>query len=471
MQKEKVKNKCTVLFQGENKDITNILSLYKTDKEKALILIKSEPARYIYFEEVMFENENGDFHIIAQRKRIQISSNNKMYFTSFDKQVFLYKNKKFWLLAKNSRVRALSLTYLNSTEEDNRILNIFFQKFPWIKLIFNSPDVRYKYTLFNTIVKHNLYNYNAYLKFAFKTILPTAKLFSDYSPKRFKFFKQNSINIDNINPEFIEYHTQSNAIFRDSIRLASILNEKVNCKWSSKRLKQEHDKWSKKITLISLEGNNRTFDIKQEFVDFAKWSGYKLLTTSTELAMEGLKQSHCVASYSTLIDQKLSAILSIEEYTAEIKFNGLIYLNQFNGFSNSTPPQYLLKQVTDKISEFNVLNGYEKIIPKDEILTAIWLSNHLPLHKTSKLKEGWEIEMEYKVPYTEEVKTIKFSKFFNEREARLKLYNFIEKNNLFPKTFKQKEEDSEWTLSENDILSTNPSTNPNEEIATTALPF
>ena len=54
--------------------------------------------------------------------------------------------------------------------------------------------------------------------------------------------------LENLKPEIL-----NSPYFRDATKMASSLGKKVNCSWGLKRLKQEHDLYSKEIVKIILE--------------------------------------------------------------------------------------------------------------------------------------------------------------------------------------------------------------------------
>lgn len=428
MKKEKVQCKHTVLFLEENKDVEKILEIHKQDRVKSRVLVKNNPERYKYREEVIFENDKNDFHVLTHNKCIRISSNNKMYFTSSNRTVYLYKNKKFWYIENGNKiVRPMTINHLN----ESKVYKIFLERFPWIKFLKEHQGVLHSLG-FNTIIKYKLFGYKECLKYMYKTNLPTAKMYLGYTTTEFKYFQRNSINIDKTNPEFLIKDTQTNYLFKDSIRMAEVLGEKVNCLWTVKRLTQEHDAWAKKITDITMVEADRKLNVKKEYLDFAKWAGYNIITTTKELAYEGNRQSHCVGTYSSQINSGKSAIFHIEGYTAELSFNGWLSLDQFQGFKNKMAPPELRAKVMKQIDKFNDNNKYSK--PKPQVYYSNdWFSENLPRHKSFKDTEGWTVEMDYISPKTNEAKTFVKTNCKSERDARIALYDFINENELFHK--------------------------------------
>lgn len=432
MKKEKVQSKHTVIHTKENEDIEKILELHKSDRVKSRILIKNDPNRYSYYEEVLFENGPEDFHVISHTKNIKISSNNRMYFVSTNRIVFLYKKKKFWYIDNRTKIiRPMSIMHLTMQVGHERIYKIFLKRFPWIKFLKEHQN-KFSTIGFNTIIKYDLFGYKECLKYLYKSNLPTAKLYSEVSPKDFQYYSKNSINIDKTNPEFFDAQSQLSSLFKDSIRMADILGEKVNCLWSVKRLTQEHDAWARKITEITMVESDRPLNIKQVYLDFAQWSGHQIITTTKELAYEGIRRSHCVGSYSNNIDSGSCAIFSIEEYTAQISFNGYMSLTQFNGFKNKQAPNELYSKIQKQVEEYNKLNNYTK--PKQiRYRSNDWLGDNLPRHLTFKTAEGWSIEMNYFSLKSNTLEKFILNGKKSEQECRAALYEFMEENELIPK--------------------------------------
>lgn len=345
----------TILFDNKSPDIHKILDLHKTDKLKARILVKNEPHKYQYHRKVLFEKDNS-FNIIEETISIRISTNNKMYFVQTNKTSYVYKDNKFWFIqgiGKHSRVLPLVLAHFTSS-----ILEVFLNKFSWLRFIHENQV--FNNVPFNTIVKYKLYNYNDLLKYIYKSNLPTAKLMlkSNISSYRFKEISKHCINLnENSNTEL--FNTINLDSFNDTIRMANILNKKVNCQWSIKRLTQEHDNWAKEITNIVMEESNRPLNIKAEYLEFAKQNpDLKIITTTKELALEGLIQSHCVATYSSSIDNGNCAIFHINGYTADIRLhNKVLLLNQFKGYKNCQAPEELNSFLLEKLENYNMIHS------------------------------------------------------------------------------------------------------------------
>jgi len=103
------------------------------------------------------------------------------------------------------------------------------------------------------------------------------------------------------------------APIQDTIKMANLLNRPFNMSWSSKRIKEEHTKLSRMMTLRALAQNNQVFDVEFMASKCSKtFKGY-WIKSSRRLGMEGLRQRHCVASYGYGIENKQYAIASVFE--------------------------------------------------------------------------------------------------------------------------------------------------------------
>ena len=352
-----------VLFKSINLDLDKVLELVKTDRFKARVLIKNDPSKYTYTEIILFEDKN-QITVIDQTKKLNISINNKLYYTIQNKQIYLYKNSKFWYLyasPKNSKIRPLTLSnfpfisnFDNGNNQPGTALKVFMEKFSWIRFLLENSAV-FSFVSFNTIIKYKLYNYNDLLKYLYKSNLPTAKfmLLNGIDAKKYKGLLKYTTNLNETSN--VEFTNSSSFLFQDTLNMAVILNRKVNCAWSVKRLQHEHDTWAKEITNIVMEESNRDLKIKKEYIKFAEQNpDFKLINTTKELALEGLTQSHCVATYSNAVDNGNCAIFHINGYTAEIKLvDNKLKIGQFSGYKNQHAPQKLITELETRVMNFN----------------------------------------------------------------------------------------------------------------------
>jgi hypothetical protein len=144
----------------------------------------------------------------------------------------------------------------------------------------------------------------------------------------------------------------------DSFSMAEKLNEKF---WfNPKKIREKHDE----LVLIQLEKDTTIHSIevspfwKKVYKDlFTDW---ELIEDGKRLKREGIQQSHCVDSYHYKISSGECMILSREwegkRYTLELKrkMDKTIYVNQCQGFGNSSAPGHLVEDIDNRLKGYNV---------------------------------------------------------------------------------------------------------------------
>lgn len=132
------------------------------------------------------------------------------------------------------------------------------------------------------------------------------------------------------------------------------------------------------MPILFLE-KDEPLDINPIFKEFAEFTGYRLLKTTKELAYEGKKMNHCVATYTKKVNSHRSGIYSINEYTLEliINYNSEILnyeikINQFRGYKNELAPEHLYLQVENKVNEFNAMTRQNKKLKSSPIFDIIF---------------------------------------------------------------------------------------------------
>jgi len=83
----------------------------------------------------------------------------------------------------------------------------------------------------------------------------------------------------------------------DAIKMAEQLGVAVNLNWSPRRWREEHDQFSRRITLNQMSAENVAYDLRDWKRQLPGNFGGHLITCSKELAQTGFIQQHCVASY------------------------------------------------------------------------------------------------------------------------------------------------------------------------------
>jgi hypothetical protein len=350
--------KYVVISETNANVINSLVELYNEDRYKARVKYFNSPSTYTKQRLVYFKFPNGNFEFAKFNVKCGISKTNKMYFRETKMSSIGYKNGKLYYTNANM-YRHLTYTLLKSFSNDVEVMSKFIKEFSWIRMF--SEHSWITNISFNTVIKNKLYSLTDIKKHVFKLPLPVIDTIIDtdffkqnyFINGGFKYFNEilnNLENITSITPELIDDNN-----FIDTCRMAKILGRKINCKWGSNRLKNEHDAWSKEITNILLECE-KEFDliIRKVYQDFSEFSGYKLLKTNKELLYEGMVMKHCVGTYIDRVNNGYCAIFSIKNHTLELKyFNNELSIVQFKGKFNLTAPKELYDEVIYHMERFN----------------------------------------------------------------------------------------------------------------------
>ena len=370
----------TILSESPNHSIDSLREIYDQDRRKAKVIFDQDKSKYSFGKSriCLFEYSNGDFRIVSLTRKYGVSVTAVLYSRESNNWAISYKHKtkSFYFIDHAKRIKQLNLGYITMVNNDveNKAYEYMLKKFAWIR---NLSEFKYANSLtFNTIVRHKLYNEKAMLRHLFKCPYPVAKMLSEnnepYSPwdfiKVWKEQKKVLINIENLTAEF-----RNSPYFHDSTIMAASLGKKINCSWGLKRLKQEHDLYSKEIVDVILEFEPlRPLNIRSVYKAFAEFSGFELLTTNHDLIAEGKRMSHCVGTYSSNVNSGACAIFRYKNHTLDVRYskpyifkateelspNELkkrLDINQFMGFSNVPAPKELKDEVLEIIDAFNKL--------------------------------------------------------------------------------------------------------------------
>lgn len=352
--------------------LKELIENYQKDKYKARVLFFNKGGNtnnYTHTREVLFEYPNGDFKICKFTKTYGISKTGIMYNHEKLTNQFLYVKKKFYIKSGSSfKVPTHSYLRYNPNGYSKEAFVFLKERFGWIRNILESTN-GYSISL-NTIVTEKLFNEKKILKKIFKAPWPVIELITKPNPQEYSFYdkvkiwkemRQYLINIDSLKSEIYNSH-----YFIDTCKMAKTLNKRVNCSWSLRRLKQEHDEWAKEISYIVLETQPLTdLKIKQIYSDFANYSGYEILKTNHDIVREGIKQHHCVATYISSVERGQCAIYRVGDYTLELvhgtnwriplesrpKYKTL-YTGQLRGVCNHDAPKELKDEVDGWIEKF-----------------------------------------------------------------------------------------------------------------------
>lgn len=340
-----------ILKSNSNKDFEHLLKIHKEDRNISRVLIKNNIHSYHVNKIVLFENENG-FSIIETSEQPRISINNKMYFVTISKTSYILKDNKFYTIRVSGKSKNIKpFSFADTT--DPIVIEEIVKRLPWTRFLIKNIFIANQICI-NTIIKNKLYSLNAVLKHIYKTNIVCAKFMSDHNitARNFLLLQKNSINFNET--ANITFFSGTHEI-HDLFRMADVLNIKINCQWSDKRIKEEHDKMSKTITDIVLKANDRPLNLLPEFFNLEELNPeLRLLKTTKDMALEGEAQRNCVAGYTKQVEMYNGAIFHYKGYTTHlIKRDNKIEISQIKGLRNSEADEKTVEELSNFLQTIN----------------------------------------------------------------------------------------------------------------------
>jgi hypothetical protein len=372
--------KYTELYSRKSQLVDTLFKIYQKNKFNARVYYMNENHQTFYTERVgVFDEPNGDFNIVYFKRTFGISKTNIIY--NRESKVFsiIKKGNKFYFKNKSS-IKPLTYQHVLNCQHFDVIKGALVSRLPWLRYITENSII--ESVSFNTIYSKKIFSLEKALKYEYKLPAPSAKLLHNiklsntysYQAKFIRYYVEYLDNVENLHNTLPTYDF---SIFYDTLKMAKILNRKINCSWSVRRLKEEHDNWSKEITDIVFTEGDRNLNLSDIYIKFAEFSGFKLLQTTKEMNIEGRKQSHCVATYVSKVDSGSCGIYSIKDYTLELVrewvnnyTQQVLVISQFRGYKNCEAPEELVNIVKDKLSTFNGLNYDSMKYERNNILNG-----------------------------------------------------------------------------------------------------
>ena len=354
-----------ILGEHYSSKVKKLHELYEADKFKARVYFMNERYDFNNSRLVFFMKKNGDFDIVNFVRTYGISKTNRMY--SREKRTFQLKfsKNKFTLIHLNrvsaptiSNIANKSIGLTETYDLPTDIFGIIGDRFAWVRFI--SENYTLHNISLNTFINKKLFTLKKALKHALKCPYPVAKMLNESKTTHngisyLKYYMDYISNVESLKPSWVN---EKFDLFYDSLKMAKIVDKKVNASWSDRRLKEEHDKWSKIINDVMFIDCDRKMNITQVFEDFSKFSKYKIITTTRRLAEEGLTMNHCVGSYVSKIEAGRSAIYVLPGHTFEVtkkwyKGEELLLLGQIVTYGNGKADNKIKKEVVEAIENFN----------------------------------------------------------------------------------------------------------------------
>jgi hypothetical protein len=425
------KVKYTLIKESDKKDVNELFRVYKEDPFKARVKYHNKgKGNFVFTRLVLFEFNNDEFEICQFSVQFGISTTNRIYSSQKKLLSISYKKGKFWYINnrnKNKSIRPLTyggfISFIQESEnlytwddgkedigftEKSKVFKYFHKRFPWV-LMLSESDISLGANM-NVIKTQKLFGMKDLNRHVMKVPNNIAKIVmgshffqtlkNQGEPiKRWHGIMKVLDNLENVTTELLDDH-----LFYDTCKMANTLGRKINCSWGSKRLKEEHDKWSKEITRIILDCEiEYDLNIRPIYKSFANFSGYRLLKTNKDMLAEGMLQHHCVGTYIDRVDKGETAIFHVKGYTLQVQVLDLdwkthksrtervhplympeSYYNkdfyekidpshnralvnaQFRGKFNEQAPQELVDKVNQMLIDFVNAGGFEKTAKGEE---------------------------------------------------------------------------------------------------------
>jgi hypothetical protein len=390
-----------------------LFDMLKKDRQTARICLLRNPSRFDMQKICIAKYDDGKIIIFQKTESIGMSVTNKIFYRSKTNQQIIIKEngKKFWYTT-NDKIRPLFAYHVKQFPQDPLILNYISMNYPWTRFLFEYSDINIS---LNTVVSKKLFSYKRLLSHFYKLNYPMAKLILEtgYNKQSLKLLLKYSIGHENINKELFlgeDGNLSSHPyLLSDTLRIAELLNKRINLSWSKKRLKGMHDNWAEQLTEVVFVNDNCNLKISKVFQEFADLYGYELLTDTKCLAMEGKRQKHCVASYDSKVNHGDCAISTIlyddKRWTLELGKQGnsvwvdgeyvcKLKILQFRGFINEQAPMELFQIVQKRIDEFNT-NIIEPKLHKQKESFDSWSNKKISVEKQLKLFDDTEFKLGY----------------------------------------------------------------------------
>lgn len=414
---KKVKPEWELLYEQDNVKIDRLIELYKENPKHARIIYKQgNNQEFQRNRVVVYTYLNGDINIVQFRHSFGISVTNRMYQSEKNVASLIYKKEtNKWYSKSMGGIKLLNYNlmssfisncsnYYNNSQTVN-ITKYMFKKLPWLR---NMAEDKYSVShevAFNTIITKKLFNLKSIYRHVFGIPYPVIEMMMEvlhhgngqnpiHFVKSWKEMKKVLINVENLKVEMFGH-----AGFMDACKMASSVNQKINCSWGLKRFAEEHDAWAKEISnVLLLNQKNTKMNIYHIYEDFAEYSGYELLRTNFDMVHDGLMMSHCVGTYIDRVDNGICAIYKVDGHTMELQFEPVkfkhnlynpqimnsdrgLWFNQIQGYKNSGAPQELKDKVQSVLDDFN-----------NHVLPSIKLEPHVSIKKQYQTHDLWQVD-------------------------------------------------------------------------------
>ena len=329
-------------------NLLKLHELYLKDRKAARVVYMSKPEDYKV--DKKFEYDNGVKWI---RVRVGVSVSHKWFQNWSMIEHLLISDKGVFHQLRNSQYIPISLGDITHENYD-----LVMKKFPQLEAIYKvahelkaqSWDFtkNFKTAQVNWLLNHKITTLKKLYRMWYKVDSHKFGKFlyhAEVDRKEFTKMKWCLANTTDINEKFDQH------MFKDTLDMAYKLGEKINSRWSVRRLTEEHDRMQNEIYFLLNGSDPQPLKIAKRFELLAERSGFEMARTNVALLFEGRKQRHCVgtADYSNKIERGECAIYFVEGFTLQVNRN--IERIQFRGKGNAS-------------ADFKLTNKVDKILNK-----------------------------------------------------------------------------------------------------------
>lgn len=363
---------------------TNLAAFQKLEPREARVLAHQRGVTQ--HRTVLFEStDSTDFTILYEVIKYGVSSNLKKYRRVKVERRISCKNKKVYMYDNTTsnkvliRQATVQMFHQNDiTGVDFRGPNgetrlseqdILYSKFPFLKFL-PENDL---HIAINTVFKKELFTLKKAISHYFgvqytdnlKALLTSGYL-SARPVKVQKAIFKNCINLHRVDPELF----RNMDYMCDASNMAQALCKKIDLTWSYRRLQEEHDEWSKEINNIVLGADDRPLKIQEIYKRFGIFIRVEPISTTRELSLEGIKQSHCVGGYADQVDNGSCAIFHYKGYTLQVKHCDLFNDDHFIGTLAEGYNRQAQVKIAEGLKKVQFL-GYKNRQPDKELTAEI----------------------------------------------------------------------------------------------------
>jgi len=304
------------ILQSHNMDeIANILAIENPIAKR--IAARKNPTPGM---EISICVKDGKTYFSSRMVSLAIGSAGQVYVKSDTNCGFTYDGKtiKYWF-GKNP--------FQHLSEDDISKL-MKHLGLDWIQ----SKDFNSMYYHYKSVVLKILEGKITNFEDLYKAIMKSMRI-KNCSPKlfetvlnhmnRFQISQLVSVK-ENHGEQFIAYMKPDKnlQILEDTIQQAKLLGEKIDLRWSNKRINEAHTNFTRMIMFYEAETiKNVDFTIPEvEYI--AKERNFEYISNNRRLFEEGMMQKHCVfTNYSQMCIDKRYLVFNIDGYTLGVNVN------------------------------------------------------------------------------------------------------------------------------------------------------